>query len=271
MPKRVHRLIARHDTVQHGKDGYIALLKDLLVQDDATASARLCHPNVQYIGKMNYGVFHGEGNNFCGYHNIQMQISCIRYMQEAHCTAFDHGVPSILCLQDLIEAAWDEGINAHGRVQTGGIRNTRKHIGTSEAQALFTSLGIMTKANVFIPHNKRGTTFEQLLQFVNKHFTASETTEGIKEVVCTDRPPIYLQCPGHSMTIVGIAIDIHGDQSLLVFDPAIAPPKQILDLSTSEVELGTCRKIVKCFRKSKRQMRNFTRFETLYPVKGHLR
>lgn len=40
--------------------------------------------------------------------------------------------PSVLELQDMIERAWDMGFNSHGRIVTGGIRGTRKHIGTSE-------------------------------------------------------------------------------------------------------------------------------------------
>lgn len=40
--------------------------------------------------------------------------------------------PSVLELQDMIERAWDMGFNSHGRIATGGIRGTRKHIGTSE-------------------------------------------------------------------------------------------------------------------------------------------
>lgn len=40
--------------------------------------------------------------------------------------------PSIFQIQDLIENAWDNGFNAQGRVETGGIRGTRKYIGTPE-------------------------------------------------------------------------------------------------------------------------------------------
>lgn len=39
---------------------------------------------------------------------------------------------NVLELQDMIERAWDMGFNSHGRIATGGIRGTRKHIGTSE-------------------------------------------------------------------------------------------------------------------------------------------
>lgn len=45
---------------------------------------------------------------------------------------FKKKLPSVFQIQDLIETAWDAGINAQGRVETGGIRGTRKYIGTPE-------------------------------------------------------------------------------------------------------------------------------------------
>lgn len=41
-------------------------------------------------------------------------------------------LPSIFQIQDWIEGAWDKGINAQGRLETGGIKGTRKYIGTPE-------------------------------------------------------------------------------------------------------------------------------------------
>ena len=45
---------------------------------------------------------------------------------------FGTSFPSIFQAQDLIENAWDMGFNAQGRVETGGIKGTRKYIGTPE-------------------------------------------------------------------------------------------------------------------------------------------
>ncbi len=44
----------------------------------------------------------------------------------------NNAVPSIFQIQEWIEAAWDQGINAQGRLETGGIKGTRKYIGTPE-------------------------------------------------------------------------------------------------------------------------------------------
>ena len=45
---------------------------------------------------------------------------------------FTDNLPSIFEIQDLIETAWDMGYNSQCRVETGGIRGTRKFIGTPE-------------------------------------------------------------------------------------------------------------------------------------------
>jgi len=45
---------------------------------------------------------------------------------------FGGKLPSIFQIQDYIEGAWDHGINVQGRIETGGIRGTRKYIGTPE-------------------------------------------------------------------------------------------------------------------------------------------
>jgi len=55
---------------------------------------------------------------------------------------FSRRMPSIFQIQDLIEDAWDNGINAQGRVETGGVKGTRKYIGTPEAQAVMCHLRI---------------------------------------------------------------------------------------------------------------------------------
>ena len=50
---------------------------------------------------------------------------------------FKGGIASIWEIQDAVERAWDRGFNEKGRVQTGGIRGTRKHIGTPEVWPTF--------------------------------------------------------------------------------------------------------------------------------------
>ena len=45
-------------------------------------------------------------------------------------------IPSIFEIQDFIENAWDIGIGSQGREETGGIKGTRKYIGTPDVSDL---------------------------------------------------------------------------------------------------------------------------------------
>lgn len=69
---------------------------------------------------------------FCGYRNIQMMASYIIGAQSQGFEHFRGKLPSIFEIQDYIESAWDLGINSQGRIETGGIRGTRKYIGTPD-------------------------------------------------------------------------------------------------------------------------------------------
>ncbi|EEY13904.1 conserved hypothetical protein [Verticillium alfalfae VaMs.102] len=117
-------------------EGVVPVLKQLLEQSNTTQYAYLCHESVQHISKLKL-----EGG-FCGYRNIQMLISYIIATGFEGQKHFKGRLPTIFEIQDFIENAWDRGINVQGRIETGGIRGTRKYIGTAEAQALCTSLAI---------------------------------------------------------------------------------------------------------------------------------
>lgn len=109
------------------------------VRDTVTALATLsalsytveraffCHLSVQHVFKRR-----NEGG-FCGYRNIQMLISYIQGAKARGWNRFGRRVPGVLDVQDMIEEAWDNGFDTLGRVQTGGVKGTRKWIGTPEA------------------------------------------------------------------------------------------------------------------------------------------
>lgn len=86
---------------------------------------------------------------FCGYRNIQMLSSYIVGAHVEGAEVLDNRIPSIFRIQDYIENAWDMGINASGRVETGGIKGTRKYIGTPEVRSL-TQIGILIS---FLPYS----------------------------------------------------------------------------------------------------------------------
>lgn len=127
------RLI-KQEVVQNETPGIIPILAQLSALDRSVKQAYYCHPSTLHIGKT------PKEGGFCGYRNIQMLIS---YIQGAHAQGFEEfpgRTPGILKLQDMIERAWDKGINEIGRQQTGGIRDTRKYIGTPEVVVLLNIL-----------------------------------------------------------------------------------------------------------------------------------
>lgn len=63
-----------------------------------------------------------------------MLSSYINGVESQGYQCFDGKVPTIFEIQDYIEYAWDLGINSQGRIETGGIRGTRKYIGTPDVR-----------------------------------------------------------------------------------------------------------------------------------------
>jgi len=116
----------RVEQVANETPGMVSVLAQLCEQDPALSKAFLCHPGVKHVVKQ------AREGGFCGYRNIQMVVSHIQAAKYAGHEHFPGRLPSILELQQLIEQAWDQGINAVGRIETGGIRGTRKYIGTPE-------------------------------------------------------------------------------------------------------------------------------------------
>lgn len=104
----------------------IPALAELCRHDPTVQRVFFCSPRVRHIFK-----FIREGG-FCGYRNIQMLISHIIDARLSGHEHFSGRIPSILELQTMIEQAWDMGFNSSGRIETGGIKGTRKYIGTPE-------------------------------------------------------------------------------------------------------------------------------------------
>ena len=119
MPKRVARMI-EEESPRNKHAGMVTALASMLECDPGLDWAYLCRDTVVQISKL-----HGEGNHFCAYRNIQMLLPR------------PYPVASIPELQEMIEKAWDEGFNPHSRIETGGIKGTRKHIGTPEVSKYF--------------------------------------------------------------------------------------------------------------------------------------
>ena len=120
--------LQRVESIANEVRGIVPVLAQLCEQDPTVERAYLCHPEVTHVVKM------AKEGGFCGYRNIQMLISYIRDARSQGYERFPGRLPSILDLQNLIENAWDRGYNKQGRIETGGIRGTRKYIGTPEVR-----------------------------------------------------------------------------------------------------------------------------------------
>ncbi|KAM0435050.1 hypothetical protein ACHAPT_003139 [Fusarium lateritium] len=245
------------DQGQVVNDGVLPVLKQLLEQSPETQYAYLCHDQVQHVSKLRR-----EGG-FCGYRNIQMLMSHIIGAKTAGSEHFAQTFPSVFQIQDLIENAWDMGINAQGRVETGGVKGTRKYIGTPEAQAVFLSLEIPCSVQAF-KDRERGRSKTRLFEAVEGYFQG-----GIKDVEdrirLTDLPPIYLQHPGHSLTIVGIEKQMDGHMNLLVFDPSFRDSSKIRSLIGRTVQHRTSSidESLHPYRRGSHYFRKYNQFEVL--------
>ncbi|KAJ4418375.1 hypothetical protein N0V85_001460 [Neurospora sp. IMI 360204] len=200
-------------------EGIIPVLAQLFEQCSSTRHALLCHPSTNHVSKLKR-----EGG-FCGYRNIQMLSSYIISTEYPGYQHFSGEIPTIFDIQEMIETAWDHGINPQGRVETGGIRGTRKYIGTPEAMAMFRLLQIPFDVQAF-KDPEPGHSEKTLLDMVERYFQTGillpedqDPTTQIQKVKQTDLPPIYFQHAGHSMTIIGLEYDKSGARNLIVFDP----------------------------------------------------
>ncbi|PQK11799.1 hypothetical protein BB8028_0003g04230 [Beauveria bassiana] len=255
MPLRLRHYLSSRD--DNSKDEVMQLLYDVLNDNSQTSSAYLAHPCVYRITKLRR-----EGS-FCGYRNIQMLISYLILATETGPRSFPDGVPDIFQLQNLIEAAWDNGHNTRGRQETGGIKGTRKFIGTQEAQALFLNLNIKCSARRF-RDTVEFSAVDQVVNDIDAYFQRScrGMEDSSSKVRSTMLAPIYFQRPGHSLTVVGLEKTVHNERQLLVFNPGhsykdATHPSRPLSEKNKQVTLEPYRLGLKTLRK-------YSEFELLY-------
>ncbi|KAJ1329427.1 zinc finger-containing ubiquitin peptidase 1 [Microdochium nivale] len=235
-------------------EGTIFVLEQLLTWSASTEWAFLCHPGVAHISKLRR-----EGG-FCGYRNIQMLSSYIIGAHPLGSDPFRGKIPSVFRIQDLIENAWDMGINAHGRAETGGVKGTRKYIGTPEAQALFVSLGVNCETHGF-KHHSRGVAEADLLRYMMEYFSSAQFDPDEK-VRLTDLPPVYFQHRGHSMTIIGLERRVSGELDLLVFDPMFSDPAYLTEPDGMDKRRrGNHQSALKTYRRGHSYLRRYHEFE----------
>ncbi|KAI1965816.1 hypothetical protein LOZ58_000716 [Ophidiomyces ophidiicola] len=257
---RLDGSLVKVEVLENERKGVIPVLRQLSQLDESVERAFFCDPNVRHVFKMS------KEGGFCGYRNIQMLISYIKDAKAAGVEQFPGKIPTILQLQDMIEHAWDMGFNSNGRDETGGIRGTRKYIGTSEAcysaQALFSSLEIRCQAAVFIGTTEQSA-HQFLLEAIASYFLQS-CTESVDIKVCqTTLPPIYFQHSGHSLTIIGFELRKNGSSNLLVLDPMFKTSPAIQRLTGTRVSCENPGRILKAHRRCDGYLRRYNEFEIL--------
>ncbi|KAL2178941.1 peptidase family C78-domain-containing protein [Thermothelomyces heterothallicus CBS 202.75] len=221
MPEWLVSLLKREGQVT--SQGVISVLAVLLEQSPSTEHAYLCHPRLQHVSKLKR-----EGG-FCGYRNIQMLASYIIEVKSKGHEHFCGTIPSIFQIQEWIETAWDLGINSQARLETGGIRGTRKYIGTPEAVAVFRLLNIPCEPHG-IKFSEPGKSEAHLMEYVENYFQLG-VQDPTQRVHITNLPPIYFQhLVGHSLTIIGFEKLKNGTKQLLVFDPSFHDSSYIIRL-----------------------------------------
>ena len=244
----------RVDILQNETTNLVTTLKKLSEADRSIRSGagHFCHPGVNHVGKL------PREGGFCGYRNIQMLISYIRSCKEAPGHAkFGGKLPTIIQLQDMIENAWSHGYNSNGKLETGGIRGTRKHIGTSEAQALFQRFNIPCEAEAIRTQGGHKAA-DQLIERMKLHFSVS------------DSPPVYLQHKGHSMTVVGWEDDSRSSNGpresygvLIIFDPMFNVSKGLKALAARGGRYERETALLRAHRYGRGHFKRYNEFELL--------
>ncbi|XP_067402733.1 zinc finger-containing ubiquitin peptidase 1 isoform X2 [Emydura macquarii macquarii] len=185
----------------------------------------------------------------CGYRNFQMLLSsllrndlyndCLRGI-------FNNTlIPCIPKIQSMIEDAWKEGFDPQGASHfSNRLHGTKAWIGACEIYSLLTSLRL--KCQIIDFHKPTGplSTHPRLFEWVLSYYSSNR--DGGTKVVCTPKPPIYMQHQGHSRTIVGIEERKNRTLCLLIFDPGCPSQEmqKLLKQSSDDTSLKLFRKFV---------------------------
>ncbi|KAK0626678.1 peptidase family C78-domain-containing protein [Immersiella caudata] len=254
MPEWLVSLLQNSRPVE--SEGVVPVIAQLLEQCSTTKYAYLCHPRVHHISKLK------KEGGFCGYRNIQMMTSYINAVKFQGYQNLGRRIPTIFQIQDLIESAWDAGINTQGRLETGGIKGTRKYIGTPEALAMFRLLDIPCDAQGF-KNREPGKSEALLMECVETYFQGG-VVDPTQRIRLTSLPPLYFQHAGrHSMTIIGFEKLRSGAKNLIVFDPMFHDATNIIKLIGRKFEYTFPDMALKSYRRGSKYLRRYREFEVL--------
>jgi zinc finger-containing ubiquitin peptidase 1 len=114
-----------------------------------------------------------------------------------------------------------------------------------------------TRYGELLPH-------ETLLLAVGEYFSGDDFVRSEEKVCMTDKPPIYFQHQGHSMTIVGLEARTSGNVNLVVFDPMFNPSPAIKKLvGSNSLKISNPERMLKAHRRNESYLSRYKEFEVL--------
>mmetsp|Transcript_5439 Transcript_5439/g.16219 ORF Transcript_5439/g.16219 Transcript_5439/m.16219 type:complete len:226 (+) Transcript_5439:126-803(+) len=174
-----------------------------------------------------------------------MMFSCL--LQDKNIAAHLHKygikeVPSLPELQGRIEEAWRQGFDLEGKQELGGaLLDETKWIGSAEVAALLRSLRIRAEVVEFSSgEDNADAGRDQLFTWIEEYYSARcnpKKSRGLfnqpKCQACGGRkgkvfiPPLFLQDPQHSRTVIGVDIYKCNESRIFVMDPNMSFAKDI--------------------------------------------
>jgi hypothetical protein len=130
---------------------------------------------------------------------------------------------------------------------------------SEQVEALLQSRNIPCTAHVFT--GKKA--WQDVLDAVLVYFSSGLQTAASR-IHQTKLPPVFLQRPGHSITIVGIERLRKGKCRLLVFDPAYRPPAVLRERAEASPSLATAWLILWRYRRDEAYLKRYKSFEILF-------
>ena len=105
---------------------------------------------------------------------------------------------------------------------------------------------------------------QMLLDSIEEYFKSSLKSAPTAGVHQTKLPPVFLQRPHHSITIVGIERLRNGKHRLLCFDPSYRPPTAMKKPSKDSWSKMSARLILWRYRRDGAYLRRYRNFEVLF-------
>jgi hypothetical protein len=136
----------------------------------------------------------------------------------------------------------------------------------TQAQAFFLSSEINCGVEMFTDCKKRKVeAHEALLEAIERYFAQAAVKDN-SNVYKTLLPPIYLQQPGHSITIIGFERRRDGARNLVVFDPMYSTSPAMHKL-LGRKNIQTARpEVFHAYRRGAMQLKKHAAFEILMSV-----